>query len=68
MPGTWHGARKGDGTLSASVCCPKCKRIATLSDHEIKVGGIVVPSVVCPRDGCDWHVFGQLKGWDKRAS
>ena len=63
-PGTWHGGRKSDGKRIASVCCPKCKKIAMLSDHEIKPGGIVAPSVVCPREGCTWHVFVQLDGWN----
>lgn len=25
--------------------------------------GMVNPSLVCPEDGCDWHVFVRLVGW-----
>ncbi len=32
-------------------------------DHMIDAAGIVVPSVVCPDDTCDWHETVTLKGW-----
>ena len=65
VPGTWHGGVKADGTRTASICCPECKKIASLTDHEIRSCGVVTPSVVCPRDGCGWHVFVQLEGWSQ---
>jgi hypothetical protein len=31
--------------------------------HTVAADGTVSPSLVCPRKGCDWHVFGRLEGW-----
>lgn len=33
------------------------------SEHRIAPDGSITPSVVCPHDGCDWHVFVKLIGW-----
>lgn len=30
---------------------------------EIADDGTIHPSLVCPEESCDWHVFGRLKGW-----
>ena len=48
------------------ISCPRGKEgdlhVATLP-HEVKEDGTVNPSIVCPYEGCDWHIFGQLLGW-----
>ena len=31
--------------------------------HEIAVDGSIHPSLGCPSEECDWHVFGRLVGW-----
>jgi hypothetical protein len=37
--------------------------MAALSEHTINEEGVVVPSLVCPEDGCGWHEFVTLVGW-----
>lgn len=51
----------GEPRAKAIVACPARHR-ATLR-HEVAADGTVRPSLVCPREGCDWHVFGRLEGW-----
>jgi hypothetical protein len=31
--------------------------------HQIANDGTIAPSLGCPADDCDWHVFGRLEGW-----
>lgn len=65
----WHGDRaswrllKADDKTSALVTCAKCGRSCTLTQHTIADDGEVMPSLVCPYDNCDWHVFVKLVGW-----
>lgn len=61
-PGTWKGLKTDKGR-SASVTCPKCGGLATLTDHNIDSNGGVTPSLVCPYDDCDFHDYVVLKGW-----
>ncbi len=60
--GVWKGGRL-DGKRTATVSCPECGRACSLSQHEIDAEGNVSPSVVCPYDDCDWHVWIRLEGW-----
>jgi hypothetical protein len=62
--GTWHGGRKADDTRTASLSCPDCGKIGSLSDHKIDDQGRVSPSVVCPTKGCDFHEWLILDGWE----
>jgi hypothetical protein len=65
-PGTYTRVTSTSGVASAIVVCPRCKRGASLSHdggHTIAVDGTVSPSLVCPYDGCDWHVYARLEGW-----
>lgn len=34
--------------------------------HQIADDGSITPSLGCPEEGCDWHVFGRLEGWEAR--
>jgi len=43
--------------------CPRCQRVSCLHEHTIKEDGKVFPSVVCPREDCDFHDMVQLKDW-----
>jgi predicted RNA-binding Zn-ribbon protein involved in translation (DUF1610 family) len=61
--GTWKGLKLANGGRSASFTCPICGQTAVLIDHEIAPDGTVSPSVVCPHDGCGFHEFIQLDGW-----
>ena len=51
---------------TALFCCPN-GQIGSLTDHEIQPDGTVQPSVVCPHDGCNFHEFIKLEGWDHAA-
>lgn len=65
--GEWKPLWSGAG-WSATICCPSCRREATLLGHTIQAGGVVSPSVVCPAEkvqcpNCKFHVHATLKGW-----
>lgn len=63
--GVWKGARR-DGVRTANVSCGKCGRVASLSGHTISADGTVSPSLVCPHEGCDWHVWVRLMVWSDK--
>jgi len=52
---------------TALFACPN-GHIGSLSDHEIADDGTVLPSVVCPHEGCDFHEFIKLEGWQSDAT
>ncbi len=58
----WHGGQLADGRRTALVKCSH-GHIASLSEHTIAVDGTVSPSLVCPREGCDFHEVVKLEGW-----
>ena len=60
-PGTWKALRTSDG-LTATFTCPN-GHMGSLSDHEILSDGSVHPSVLCTVDGCTFHEFIKLEGW-----
>lgn len=41
--------------------------IGSLGGHQIKASGDVEPSVVCPREGCDFHEFIKLDDWTEET-
>ena len=68
---TWLTNAKGiwrqcgtDSGKTASLSCPGCGEVASLSNHKIDDQGIVTPSLVCPFDGCSFHEWVQLEGWN----
>ncbi|MBW8034516.1 MAG: hypothetical protein FVQ79_02300 [Planctomycetes bacterium] len=62
-PGTWKRTKKFEGTeVSAMVSCSN-GHVACLWDHEIDSEGVVMPSLVCPEDGCDFHERVKLVNW-----
>jgi len=46
----------------ADIWCPK-GHVGILTQHTVMPDGTVHPSLVCPREGCDWHVWGRLLDW-----
>lgn len=62
-PLTWWPVTRSDGRKSAMVTCGNA-HIASLADHDIGLGGYVTPSLVCPEEGCGWHEWVRLDGWD----
>ena len=61
-PGTYRRA-KVDGRMTATMSCPTCGQVASLSGHTINPGGHVNPSLVCPYEGCGFHEYVTLEGW-----
>lgn len=55
--GTWR--RMGRRVF---ITCGQCGAIGQI-DHEVDDQGNVNPSLVCPDDACNWHVWGALEGW-----
>lgn len=51
-----------DGAAQVWVACTQGHR-ANLAAHTIDADGTVHPSLVCPVEGCGWHVWGQLQDW-----
>ena len=48
---------------TASMSCPDCGFVKSLSGHAINIDGIVVPSVVCSKNDCKFNEFVELEGW-----
>ncbi len=61
-PLTWWPVLS-DGRRSAIIACSG-GHAASITGHDIKADGTVHPSVVCPHEGCSWHVMARLEGWD----
>ncbi len=59
----WHLITRKSREKSASVRCPDCKQWYPL-DHEIDADGFITPSVDCPTEGCEFHDFVRLLGWE----
>jgi hypothetical protein len=55
-----------EGKATASMSCPACGDVGSLFTHEIAPDGIVKPSVLCNRQGCDYHQHIRLAGWTGR--
>lgn len=48
--------------FKASMTCPNGHGL-TLRNHAISRDGVVMPSVVCPKQGCSFHEFVRLDRW-----
>lgn len=66
-PLTWDYWRWGPPErlrLTALVTCDKGHTGTASPDiHTISAEGVLSPSWVCPYEGCDWHEFAILDGW-----
>lgn len=60
----WWGfnAPAGEPPAAPLLRCPQ-GHMARLTSHQIAANGAVSPSIVCPEEGCSWHVWGRLEGW-----
>lgn len=52
----------GSGAMVFVRCGGSCGE-AYRPDHVIEENGNLSPSLVCPTDGCGWHVWIRLDGW-----
>ncbi len=72
IPGSGKGMPKGTyknrwlahRKMTADICCPDCGTVGSLDGHAIDRDGLVSPSVVCPKDGCEFHKWIQLSHWN----
>jgi hypothetical protein len=58
----WHTTDTETGKRTIWARCPN-GHIAALN-HEIAADGAVTPRVDCPDDGCGFHTFVRLEGWE----
>jgi ribosomal protein S27AE len=69
----WRYLRLPDGTLHATIICPKCGEELVLADketgrlHAIAPDGTVTPSVYHKEKHCGWHEFIKLPNWKQEA-
>lgn len=40
---------------------------SVLRTHDISASGEVSPSLVCPIEGCSFHEYATLKGWNTKG-
>lgn len=64
-PGTWMRTSKfiQQEGIKAYLCCRKCGFVTSIRTHTIDADGTIKPSLVCPIDSCNEHVFGILENW-----
>mgnify|MGYP001569402065 FL=1 len=66
-PLTWRPLKDGNRRSASFVC--SSGHDGTLLDHEIGSDGVVHPSVVCNGlpggEGCTFHDFVKLSGWQE---
>ena len=63
---TWWFHTLSDGRKFVVTRCPN-GHTGSLSDHSIAPDGTVSPSVVCQREGCNFHEFIKLADFEKHA-
>lgn len=64
-PNTWAIHRYGSGRAQVVTRCSN-GHIGSLDDHKISSDGTVSPSVVCQKEGCNFHEFIKLEGWEAK--
>ena len=62
-PNSWKPYLRQDGSRGAIYTCPQ-GHTASLEGWAIAEDGTVSPSVDCSPNGCGFHDFIQLIGWD----
>jgi len=60
---SWNYIWGWEKRWTANFTCPN-GHAGYLGDHTIAPDGTVSPSVVCPVEGCGFHDFIRLAGWD----
>lgn len=70
-PGQWWPSAEPDGSMSATLYCPRCGRGHSLSAHIIGPDGTVLPSCDIPPHRansqcplCSFHEHVKLVGWN----
>ena len=59
--GTWAKVYIGGFEFSASMCCPSCAHISSLSAYTIGGDGVMMPRVLCPY--CPFGEWCPLEEW-----
>lgn len=60
----WWTEDHGDGIHSITMRCPEGHERRIGERHAVREDGTVHPSIVCTGDGCTFHEFGRLEGYD----
>lgn len=53
----WGGWTGEPARRVPAIACPTCSRLFCLANHTLDAEGHASPSVVCPHEGCTFHVF-----------
>jgi hypothetical protein len=63
----WDTVKESRSQFKALLWCSR-GHVCTICGHEhtISDDGTVSPSCVCPREGCTFHEFVRLVGWENR--
>jgi hypothetical protein len=59
----WATVENNPLTYVIVMRCPECNQISDLDDHNIDSDGVVTPSLICPREHCDFHEMVRLLDW-----
>ena len=62
---TWGVYIAPNGQKTAITRCSN-GHIGSLLDHTIASDGLVTPSVVCQHEGCNYHEYIKLEGWENK--
>jgi len=57
-------ACQSDKDLALCTCANQHTTRLVLTTHAVSADGTVTPSYVCPCQGCTFHEWVQLVGWD----
>lgn len=67
--GHWLDWRKEDPPRpSVSLRCDNGHIAMLAPQHRVHDDGTVWPSVGCSHEGCGWHVWATLEGWEAHES
>jgi hypothetical protein len=62
-PATYAPLWGTDGeVMGAIVCCGRCGKMQSLTEHTVEPDGIVNPAISCCL-GCGWEVWARFAGW-----
>ena len=62
---TWNLYTSPNGKRTAITRCSN-GHIGSLLNHTISNDGSVTPSVVCQHEGCNYHEYIKLDGWENK--
>jgi len=61
---TWHMEMDYTGVLIPVLVCDQGHE-AIIRTHKVNPEGVVTPSIMCPVEGCTFHEYVKLEGWER---